>query len=250
MKIKKWLKKVTPKYLLALRRKALYRESEKRFENICEKDIFDQIYNENLWGEPGVKAGSIYSGPGSHNEAYVEPYVSALAEYFGQFTSKPNVIDLGCGDFNVGSKIRGLFDRYTACDIVDKVISENKVKFADRNVEFLQLNILEDALPSVDVAIVREVLQHLSNEMIQKILKNIRGRYAYLVVSENISQSIEFIPNKDQCTGIFANRAQNCSGVVLTEPPFNLKVLEEKEICRVERVGEEIDLVTMIYKFA
>ena len=43
---------------------------------------------------------------------------------------KPDVVDLGCGDFVIGSKLRKFCNKYIAVDIVDELINFNKKKIS------------------------------------------------------------------------------------------------------------------------
>ncbi|MFN5513605.1 MAG: methyltransferase domain-containing protein [Cyanobacteriota bacterium] len=77
---------------------------------------------------------------------------------------------MGCGDFQVGQQLLPLCSSYIGIDIVKVLIENNNNKFKDTKASFLCLNIIEDDLPTGDVCFVRQVLQHLSNAEITKIL--------------------------------------------------------------------------------
>ena len=47
------------------------------------------------------------------------------------FNNKQNVVDLGCGDFSIGSQIRKNCNDFIAIDIFDELIEANKKKFKD-----------------------------------------------------------------------------------------------------------------------
>ena len=87
-----------------------------------------------------------------------------------KFSSKPNVVDLGCGDFAVGSMLRKDCNNYIAVDILDKLINKNKKIYKNLNVDFRTLDFTKDNLPEGDICFVRQVLQHLSNTIIIKIV--------------------------------------------------------------------------------
>ena len=92
-----------------------------------------------------------------------------LSNFLNTFPNKPNVIDLGCGDFVIGSKLRSACGKYIAVDIFDDLINYNKVKYSDLQVDFKTLDITKDELPEADICFLRTVLQHLSNEVHKKI---------------------------------------------------------------------------------
>jgi len=141
-------------------------------------------------------------------------------------------VDLGCGDFIVGSRIRRLCDKYIACDIVEPVISWNKQKYKDMNVDFRVLDISKDDLPGGDIVFIRQVLQHLSNDHIAGAISQLAAKYKYLVLTEHLPSSIIFNHNLDKPAGSYIRIALN-SGVVLTSAPFNLKVKENSVLCEV-----------------
>lgn len=89
---------------------------------------------------------------------------------------KPDVVDLGCGDFKVGSQLRPWCGRYTACDVVPDLIAFNRTAFTQLDVDFRVLDMVEDPLPAGDVVFVRQVLQHLSNAAISKAIAKIASQ--------------------------------------------------------------------------
>jgi hypothetical protein len=169
---------------------------------------------------------------GSHNNAITSVYVKAISDFLKDFDEKPDVLDLGCGDFNVGSQIRGLSRSYVACDIVSELIDFNRNMFSSFNVDFRALDLVEDLLPKADVVFIRQVLQHLSNIQIQRFLPKLVGSFKWLVLTEHLPLQPDFPPNVDQGNSHNIRLGKN-SGVVLTSPPFNLKVVEERILCEV-----------------
>ncbi len=107
------------------------------------------------------------------------------------------------------------------------------------------MDITEDELPKGDCIILRQVLQHLSNSEIQKIIKKL-SPYKYVILSEHIPTG-NFIPNKDIIAGQGIRLKQN-SGVKLLEPPFNLKVIEEKAFETVVLENNKGQIATMLYQ--
>jgi len=75
--------------------------------------------------EDKKKDHKFYSGTGSYLPELVNAYFSAIEKFFISLPKKPNVVDLGCGDFVIGSKIRKLCNNYIAADIFDQLIDYN-----------------------------------------------------------------------------------------------------------------------------
>ena len=188
------------------------------------KLAMEQIYEMNLWG--GNKA-DFYSGEGSHHPEIVNPYLDAVTTFLSSFKNPLTVCDLGCGDFNVGKELVKYAKKYIAVDIVPSLILRNTEKFKAPNLEFHCLDIAEADLPIADCAILRQVLQHLSNTEIQSIVNKLTA-FKYAILTEHIPQG-SFIPNKDIISGQ-GNRLKIQSGVNLLAPPFNFKVKEETQL--------------------
>ncbi len=219
--------------MLEIRRRFLRRREVRRhdsvFRNKSPGNIFSEIYARAMWGSAEDSDG-FSSGHGSHIATHVEPYVVAVSQFLRAFATPPNVVDLGCGDFNVGRQIREHCAGYVACDVVPGLIERNRKKFCDLGVEFRCVDIISDPLPPGDVVILRQVLQHLSNEHIMRVVNNLGG-YGYVVLTEYLPEGT-FVPNVDQPTGRFSRLARGIeSGVVLTREPFFLKARSEKLIC-------------------
>jgi len=207
------------------------------------KFIFTKIYKDKLWGID--KDGGFFSGSGSHDPFFVAPYVASVKAFLHEFPEKPSVVDLGCGDFNVGSQLVEAASQYTACDIVDELIENHKKKYSGLNVHFLSLDITTDSLPHGTVGIIKEALQHLSNEKIFSVLPKLKA-YQFLIISEYHPRG-EFQPNIDQPCGAHSRTTRGVqSGVILTDPPFSLKVLNERILSEVE--GDSGVLRTVVYQ--
>lgn len=202
--------------------------------------VFTRIYEQGLWGRSSQAEQTFYSGAGSHDPAVVEPYVRAMAAYlhFHRLIAggKPNVVDLGCGDFTVGAKIRPLCGAYVACDVAAPVIAWNRERHAGLDVDFRHLDMLVDPLPDGDIVFVRQVLQHLSNAQIAVALKRIAEKYRFLVLTEHLPAGEGFTPNLDKRSGSDI-RLDRGSGVVATLPPFSLAPTQTLTICQVAGYG-------------
>ncbi len=190
--------------------------------------VFGEIYSNHVWGAPPDPADRFYSGSGAHDESIVGPYVAAVRtflRFFEMFQGrKPDLIDLGCGDFFIGSRLRSACRRYIACDVVPDLIAYNTEKFAGLDVDFRALDLTRQALPGGDVIHVRQVLQHLSNTDISRFLAAIPASVSYIVVTEHVPSG-QFPANLDKPSGHGIRLLSN-SGVVLTAPPFAFAPLD------------------------
>jgi hypothetical protein len=219
----------------------------KKYKKLSSQQVFTHIYERGIWGKSGDRLQPFCSGWGSHDETIVSTYVDSVQDFLSTFAEKPNVVDLGCGDFFVGSRIRSLCGNYTACDIVPRLIEFNKERFKTLNVDFRILDLASDELPDGDVVFIRQVLQHLSNEQILQGLSSISSKYKYLVLTEHLPGAQDFEHNLDKPAGPDIRTAIG-SGIVLTSPPFNLKPKSERKLCQIGVAGDIVR--TTLYRFA
>ena len=205
------------------------------------KAAMEQLYELKLWGGNN---SNFYSGSGSHEIEIVKPYITAVTSFLRSFKTSISVCDLGCGDFNVGKELVVYAKKYVAIDIVAPLIAFNKEKFKEPNLEFYCLDIAVADLPSGDCAIIRQVLQHLSNAEVQAIVNKL-ANFKYLILTEHLPKG-DFIPNKDILSGQ-GIRLKKKSGINLLAPPFHLKVKEEKQLIAFPLEGNKGILVTTLY---
>ena len=206
------------------------------------KDAMTQVYNKHLWGGQEF---AFYSGEGSRLPEIVNPYLKAVTAFLSSFKTKMVLCDLGCGDFNVGKALVKHSKSYIAIDIVPELIAYNKENYKDSRLEFRCMDIAANDLPIADCAILRQVLQHLSNDEIQDIANKLTN-YNYVIVTEHLPHD-PFTPNLNIISGQ-ATRLKKQSGVDLLAPPFNLKVKDERELCRVFLEGKKGVIRTVVYE--
>lgn len=191
------------------------------------KDAMEQVYKMKLWG---ADASQFYSGDGSYHPEIVDPYVTVVESFLISFEKPLVVCDLGCGDFNVGKELVKSTEKYIAVDIVADLITYNKDTFKEDNLEFQCLDISVDLLPQGDCALIRQVLQHLSNAEVQRVLYKL-VMYKYVILTEHIPE-VDFTPNEDIISGQ-GTRLKKGSGLNILASPFNFKVKEERQLVSV-----------------
>lgn len=205
------------------------------------KEAMQQVYQEKLWGDNGAE---FYSGEGSHHPKLVQPYIQTVTRFLNSFEEPLSVCDLGCGDFNIGRQLVPHFKKYTAVDIVQELIDFNSKAFVQPALEFRCLDIAKDQLPLGDCAILRQVLQHLSNAEIKNVAKKLYA-YKYVILTEHLPKG-DFTPNRDIISGQ-GIRLKKQSGVDLLKPPFHLTVKEVKPLLIQDAATFKGRLVTALY---
>lgn len=126
------------KRMMPMRARYAYRRGRsflgrRRYSGMTSRDIFAEIYSAGLWG--GTQDGDFYSGVGSHDPALTGPYVASVSDWLKSIGT-PDVVDLGCGDFAIGSQLRPYCGHFIAADIVPPLIERNRQRFASLDVDF------------------------------------------------------------------------------------------------------------------
>jgi SAM-dependent methyltransferase len=190
---------------------------EKEIGALPLSEAFDRVYEQRMWQQ-----GSALSGVGSEGP-WAERYVTLVREYLAEH--KPTcVLDAGCGDFSVGRLLCDLPPRYVAADVSAYITSLNRERYSHlTQVEFLQLDLTSDDLPAADVVLVRQVLQHLTNQQIEAALSNLERQLpaSRVIIAEEVATGSAFArPNIDLPSQSVRTRTWFGSGVFPSEPPF------------------------------
>ncbi len=236
MPIRDLLRPLIPAVVRRARMNWLHQREERRLAGLPVVEAFSQIYESGLWGG---ERDEYFSGLGSREPRIVAPYVESIRAFAAGFQAKLDAVDLGCGDFSVGAQIRSAFNAYRAYDVVPAVIDQNRREYDGEDVEFGCIDIVEQPLPPGDVVMLRQVLQHLSNAQIAKVVPKL-ANYRYVIITEHWPGNADFRPNLDMPMGqgVRVGRQKKGiaedSGVVVTAPPFSLSVASERVLCEVE----------------
>ena len=104
--IKKVIKFFLPKFIIKIRENFLINKKLKKFSEMEIKEIFSDIYLSKYWTpEIEKKDFKFYSGIGSHYNEFTNLYIEKIKDFIQTLPQKPNVVDLGCGDFKIGSLV-------------------------------------------------------------------------------------------------------------------------------------------------
>ena len=123
-----------------------------------------------------------------------------------------SILDAPCGDYNWMKAVDLEGITYQGADIVPDLITQCQTNYP--GVSFQVLDITTDPLPKADFWLCRDVLFHLSNEDIAKIIDNFKNSDITYFGSSHFPQaSINPDAESDPLTYRFIN---------LTKSPFNL----------------------------
>lgn len=171
------------------------------------KDVFVKIHELNSWG-----SGKSVSGPGSEPE-HIEKLIKELPIIFSKYSIQ-SILDAPCGDYIWMQKVDKKNVQYIGGDIVSNLVKENIRKYKTENISFIEIDLINDKLPIVDMVFVRDCFIHFSNTDLKKALKNIASSDCkYLFTTSYINTK----ENSDIQTGQW--RRLN-----LLAPPFSLPV--------------------------
>jgi SAM-dependent methyltransferase len=179
--------------------------------------VFSEIYRRNMWGGT---PGEFYSGPGS-DEKYSAPFAGLVNEFVAK-NQVESIVDLGCGDYRTGRLIARPGVSYLGVDVVEALIRRNNELFGNRDVSFQCIDIIHAELPNADLCILRQVLQHLSNAQIKKILARLGSFYRWAIVGEHHPSPARLQAVNLDRPARFDTRVESDSGVFLEQPPFAL----------------------------
>ncbi|MEN6350458.1 MAG: class I SAM-dependent methyltransferase [Syntrophomonas sp.] len=144
------------------------------------KDIFEKIYQGNMWGDK-----ESVSGPGSRIDATRE-ITRLLPELIERFQIK-SILDAACGDFNWMRHLILNVDRYIGVDIVRELINKNTQLYTNRQRTFITRDISSEPLPQVDLIICRDCLVHLPFEKIRRVISNFKNSRSKYLLTTNFT---------------------------------------------------------------
>jgi hypothetical protein len=185
-------------------------------------DPQELIINKNAWTQDfyhrvGLNMESI-AGYGS-SLMCVKPLIQELPNIFKEFNIK-SITDIPCGDYFWMNLVEKNGIDYIGYDLVDDQIIYNKNKYSDVN--FQQLNMIVDNLPTADLIFSRDCFIHLSFKHINSFLqKCYESKSTYIMTS-----TYPTVMQNEDLNGVIGWRCLN-----LELEPFNfpspIKIINE-----------------------
>jgi hypothetical protein len=177
---------------------------------------FGYIYDNNVWG----------NGSGNSSPDETRPYMQLLTEFIRDKGIR-TVVDVGCGDWQHSRAIDWSGVRYFGFDVVESVIETNRRNFGAANIQFDVLRRTLVELPSADLVLCKDVLQHLPTADVNEYLDWFQAHYKYAIVTNDISCVSAQADATDDPTG-YANIEIEHGAyrpIRLDLPPFDRKVV-------------------------
>jgi 2-polyprenyl-3-methyl-5-hydroxy-6-metoxy-1,4-benzoquinol methylase len=157
---------------------------------IYNKYIFTKIYEKDLFNVRSSNDNSVSkSGSGSDLEQTKE-IIKQLPLLLKKYNIK-SILDVPCGDFYWMQHVNLKGINYIGSDIVKKVIETNTSKYQTDTIKFMELDIINDAIPRVDLILCRDLLVHLNNDQIIKTLKNIKKSNCSFLLTTSFKNTVE-----------------------------------------------------------
>jgi SAM-dependent methyltransferase len=198
--------------------------------NQSHRDKFRDIYLNRTWTTIKSQERSA-SGPGSDLQN-AQKYVDLLQQIIVDPKYKiKSVVDIGCGDWGLSKHIDWSNVQYTGIDIVPEIATNLQAQYGSHNVTFKQGNLMFDELPSADLLIVKDVLQHLPNQAVSSLIATQLKKYKFAIIT-NDRERIQYLlyPLKYPLKRIGEANIDIPSGewrpLKLRDNPFNLAATE------------------------
>jgi SAM-dependent methyltransferase len=190
-------------------------------------NTFNRIYAEGVWGRDS--SGKGVSGTGSTLEITRE--YRAYIEDFMKKQGIRSVVDAGCGDWSFSSAMNWRDASYLGVDIASDVIAAVRNKHEKGTIKF-QVGDITDELPAADLLISKDVLQHLSNDLVHRFIRNNlkKGKYKWAILTNDRGRE-----NRDVAIGGYR-------AIDLAAPPFEVRGLVDLPIT----FGDETTKITSL----
>lgn len=214
--LKTAIRRLVPEVLLERRRRRLRKVEHQRNADRSAQEIFEDIYSKGKWGGagPGEGSGSDVRVAGS--------YIDYVNGFLHDHPEIQRIVDIGCGDFRVARHFNlGDGQRYVGTDIVASLVERHQYRYGSDRITFQQLDAAADPLPDADLYLVRQVLQHLSNAEVARVLNKVRQGRLTLITEHHPAPDHLVARNLDKPTGPDI-RVYEGSGLYLDHPPFEI----------------------------
>ena len=136
---------------------------------------FDTIYANNYWGNG--------SGPGSNPEVNTE-YFAILSKILENEYIQ-TIVDIGCGDYQLMKDFKHT-KRYVGCDASWYIVKQNRDNYP--GIQFEHKIIVDEEPPCGEIALVKDVLQHMPNKDIFKLLQWMQ-KYKYALITNDFAEN-------------------------------------------------------------
>ena len=183
------------------------------------KDRFTKIYQSNYWSNDESVSGFGSTVLATEN---LRAQLTVILEKFNIET----ILDAPCGDFNWMNLFlkENKLKNYIGVDLVSEMIKKNNENFKNDTINFIELDIIKDPLPTADLLICRDCLIHFSYEDIHKFLQNFKNSSIKYLLTTNFyfDKNTDYI-TKDIITGDHRITDLNSEPINFPKSIFSIK---------------------------
>ena len=187
------------------------------------QDKFENIYEKSLWGKNWKGEGGSGKGDGT------SPDSRMWIKYITEFIKEHNIgkiADLGCGDWKFSRFIpwKELGVQYVGYDVVEKVVENNNKEYSSTHVKFEHGDITAADVKGYNLVIIKDVLQHLSDEDILKVLDKVLAENQYVIIKNGYkfgSLTIRKNPQANEWTKRNINNKYSYHPIAIDKYPLN-----------------------------
>lgn len=191
-----------------------YHEATRTYAR-TDKEVFTKIYT--------VKLAEGTSSTESSQAEKHRPFIDYLQNFIAEYKIS-TVVDMGCG---YGELLKGLSlpenTTYLGLDIVDSVIVYNKLHYERTNVSYDTVDNIEDLSKyKGDLLIMKDVIQHWSNDKILYAKDHILPNFKYAIIVNDV-----YFPNQGPVNSEI--KTGNSRPLNLEISPFYIKLKMVKD---------------------
>ena len=167
---------------------------EQKCIELSASEIFDRIYQTNLW-----RSGTCKSGSGAtlaFNETSYIPFIMRTIA----LQNITSIVDIGCGDWTFSQTMypdlcaKGNIT-YDGYDFSKTVIDDNNNKFATEFIRFHQIDITIPTelslLPQADLVLIKDVLQHLPDKIVDTICVTLKNNFDLVLITNCFKEATQ-----------------------------------------------------------
>lgn len=166
---------------------------------------FSTIYSRRLWADNPSGEGST-----PENTKFYRYFLqNFLADQHIQ-----SVVEIGCGDWGFSKLMDWKGINYTGYDICRELVETNRKQFGSSSIQFRHGNGLRLDLPQADLLICKDVLQHLPNQEVLLLPRQLK-KYKHVLLINDVDPATLSSDNPDILAGEYRL-------LDLNKPPFNL----------------------------
>jgi 2-polyprenyl-3-methyl-5-hydroxy-6-metoxy-1,4-benzoquinol methylase len=141
------------------------------------RKVFEEIYATNYWG--------FGSGHGSRPQV-----TRGYREFVARFIREnciSSVVDFGCGDWQFSRLIDWSGVDYLGLDVVPQLIERHQTRFGRAGIRFEMCPDRLTDVPSADLLLAKDVLQHWPTSAVQEFLGNVVPRFKWALITNGVT---------------------------------------------------------------